>query len=718
MPRSKRPRQDQALLRELRDDYTRFLQYWSKNWKQGDEDMRALSVLGPWPENERKARSNPDTLRPCEHFDIISQYNNRVVNQAALNPVGVKVDPTGDGANDETAQKREKRQRQISYESQAAQARLTAFQHAVDRGLGHWIVRVEHVSPDSFNQKIVIERIANPKSVLIDPDAKRADRSDMQKAFFIDKMSWPDFRRQYPWAEYKSFEHETMQEHAHWVSEEHGVMVAEYWRVEKTPRVLLLIEQLGKIFKDELEERFPDAQFREDQDHATVTLTPGGQPLRILKQRDSERCEVWQYITNGIEILEKNEWLGSTIPIPSCTGREKYEDDELVIESLTRKARAGQLAYDVAKTNGLESLMMMPKSKWVVADGQLEGFEHEWANMHRDPRAYARYKATTDATGQHLLPAPERMDYEPPIQASELYSQSAMRDVQNAVGMSSVETINKVSKSGIAQERIDQAADINAYHLMQSLKNAIAFEGRIVDELLDKIEDSERTVGFRDEDGTYRTETIAPRVDDNGKVIEHPYGKPEGHSVTISTGPDFESQREEASAFADLLIEKGIVALTPLAIKLKNVGPLANQMYDVALASLPPEIQAAYRKHEGEEQIPPEAQAQIVQLEQMVQQLTAALEEAIQKLETKQLEIESKEEIEAAKIDAERDIEAAKVQLEEARLELERIKIESEETIARMRIHADVRKTEEQLDSQEMLAAHAAATTEHESAPE
>src|SRR3990167_1640032 len=284
---TRKKRDDTALLKQIRDDYRRFMEYWRENWAEGDRDMEALSIYGPWPEAERKARSNPESLRPCEHFDIIFQYSNRVVNQAALNPVGVKVNPVGEDGTEETAQLREKRLRQIAFDSKAAQARLTAFQSAVERGIGHWIVRVEFVERGSFNQRIVIERIQNPKSVLIDPNCKKADRSDMKKAFFIDRMSWDGFRREYPRAQYKSFDHEAMAGCGEWASKDNGIMVGEYWSVEETPRRLLLVDQLGKIFEDELMERFPDAQV----DDESVTLTPGGAALRILKSRDSEKCE-------------------------------------------------------------------------------------------------------------------------------------------------------------------------------------------------------------------------------------------------------------------------------------------------------------------------------------------------------------------------------------------------------------------------------------------
>ena len=77
--------------------------------------------------------------------------------------------------------------------------------------------------------------------------------------------------------------------------------------------------------------------------------------------------------------------------------------------------------------------------------------------------------------------------------------------------------------------------------------------------------------------------------------------------VTISTGPSYQSQREEATHFADIIIaelEQLPIApmqkssLLSLAIKLKNLGPLGDEMAKIIdpqgdQTPLPPQVQAA-----------------------------------------------------------------------------------------------------------------------------
>ena len=77
---------DEELLKEMRERYDEAIEYWSPIWAQGDQDMRSLSVEGDWDPEARKDRDV--AKRPVTHTDIISQFNNRLVNQARMRKRG------------------------------------------------------------------------------------------------------------------------------------------------------------------------------------------------------------------------------------------------------------------------------------------------------------------------------------------------------------------------------------------------------------------------------------------------------------------------------------------------------------------------------------------------------------------------------------------------------------------------------------------------------
>ena len=703
---------DEGMLAHIRTTYDYYTRAWRDIYEQGDRCMVALSTLGPWPERERAARvGDPDNPRPCEHFDIISQQNNRVVNQARMNKRAIKVTPRGSGANDKTAELREMRIRQIQYESKADRARLTAFQNAVDRGYGFWEIDTEFIDPlTSPNLKIVYRRIPNPSSVLLDPDAMEADFSDAAEGFKITRYSHAAYRRAWPDAEIKSFTKDLMNIAPLWIDEK-SVMVATHYMVEKTKVRMVLIEgEEQAMAVDELQKRVPGIKLRK----AELVLN-GNVVGGIKRQWEAVRSKVVKRITNGVEILETVPWLGSTIPLIACIGREKYVNGIRDIESLTLKQIAPQLAFDYARTGSLEALGNVSKTKWVIADGQLEGFDEEWKYANRSTFAYLRYNAVTDATGHHLLPPPQRIDQGADITALEMAANAALRDAQNAVGMTSVDVIDRESKSGIAQQELNKSQDISSYHFTDNFDIAIEYDGRVVNELLDKIEDSEREVGIRREDDTYEIVPLAPTMDESGQLAEHPYGDGNQHSVTISTGPSFESQREAAQETANQLLqnEAAFPLVGWLAIKMLNLGVYGDKMSDLLKMLMPPE--ARQIADEGDEpEIPPQAMQAIEAAKAEVEKIDAFAKQLQQQV----IELLDEKQANAADLANKKEIaemgEKVKLAIENMRREVEMAKIAADVRIAELQAATTLQKTHEELTTKEELADHAARTSSME----
>lgn len=615
---------DHELLAEIRQRFQSYSQFWSENYKQGDLDMDCLSAdYGPWDQDEIARRKNLN--RPIVHIDIISQFNRRIVNQARLNPRGIVITPKGSDATDDTAGMREDRIRQIDYESLALPARINAIQNAVDRGIGFYMVATEYDRPDDFDQKIGTRQIPNSKSVLIDPYAKQPDYSDMQGAFVIDRYEHSVYRSKFPDAKVRSFTDEYLILAPGWIDEK-SVQVCEYWKVKTQRRKLLLLDtQQGRI-KQYLED-LAGAKLKQD------ILNWNGTQIPVIKQRTVEVHTVMQYITNGLEILNERKWEGSTIPIVMVTGYRKYEKDKLVIESATRKMRAGQLLYDYATTCEQEVLGMAPKSHWTAVAGQTEDFK-EWDDANRDPTAVLRYRAKTPETGDAILAQPQRVDYSPPIEALELARQSALIAVQQAAGMFSVDRQDRIAKSGKAIQRQNESQDLGNYHFADYLDMAIQYEGRIKNELLDKIEDTDTVRGFRKADDSYERKPVTPMIDpESGEIIEHPYGKGSDHDVIVKAGPSMQSQWDKAADFLDILAGNPQYAplVMDLVVTMKQLGPMGKKLSERFEKMLPPQL----KDDQQQPQIPP-------QIQQIIQELTDQLNQAKDSLQNQQVEMAAK----------------------------------------------------------------------------
>jgi hypothetical protein len=100
--------------------------------------------------------------------------------------------------------------------------------------------------------------------------------------------------------------------------------------------------------------------------------------------------------------------------------------------------------------------------------------------------------------------------------------------------------------------------------------------------LFDKIYDTARTTGVRDQS----EQSSSVRIND--PAVEGAVSTKGSHLVTVSWGPSFDSTREMASDFADVLMQSPLAPrIADLAVKLKNLGPIGDE---IAERLTPPEF--------------------------------------------------------------------------------------------------------------------------------
>ena len=665
---------DEKLLTEIRERYHYGITRWEPTRQAMRDSLRCLtSEYGPWPEDELANRmqtvttSNGETRakRPAIHTDILSQYVNRSIGRLRTFKRGIKVTPKGLGADEETAERREARIRQIEYDERAWQARYWAVNCQRRHGYGAWKLAIDREGPRTFRKKITILPIPNPEAVIIDPDTRRPDRSDMKWAFEVESLSRDAFTRQFgDTAQKTSFAADELSIAKEWIQAD-SILVANYWRVTMRKAKLLLVRTpagvsgpediWSEIIEEELE-NLPENVY------AVIDRS-------IVEDEDeTEIPETYQYVTNGVEILEEEKLPWSSIPLIFLPGREEYRhgsfDDgggELVLESMIYKAIPAQLTYDFALTNQVEAASQIPKTKFLGYTGQFHG---DWENAHRDPKAYLEADPVLPGVGSGVepLPLPQQIEFRPPIDLFEVMKQSAIREAENAMGMSTMEKADRIGKSGEALKTLQAQADLGAHEFDDALDHAIEYEGRLINEALDVVEDSVREVGLRWNDDTYETFKLEPQTDGEGRITWHPYGRADAHAVTISVGPTLESQQHEAEDFVEKLMATPFAPLyMDQLIHFKRLGQPGDIMEARAKSQLPPEIQ---QMEAGE--LPPEAAGPVMQLTKQLQQMDQERQALIQKL---------------AEFEREK---AAKVADNQAKAEIERMRQEFQGRIAEL----------------------------------
>lgn len=652
------------LLREIREDFTYFRDFWSDNHDEWKTDLKYVSG-DPWDADARLERE--DNNRPVLSPDELGQYLNATINNLRQNKRAIKVNPIGSGANDADATKRSAIIKGIEYKSNAQSAYTNAFENAINCGMGFFRVTTKIISKDG-EVTPWIKIIENPLSVLLDPNAKEADFCDQKRCFVMDVMRKRDFIKKYPKAQKRSFEAEDVKAAPDWFQAE-NILVAEYWRIDGY-------------------------------------------------DENGEGGKVTQYITNGIEILEKNEWPGSWIPIIPVTGKKmlvpRGSEIKIMYASMIRLARGPQKMLAYIASQEAEEFGMSPRAPFVGYVGQFETDQDAWATANKVPRSFLQVDPVVDGASGQILPLPSRPQFTPNAQAYEISKESWRRSIQASMGITPLPTAaqRQNEKSGVALDKIQSQQAIGSFHFTDNFDRAIENAGRQVNELITLVMDTPRQVGVRNPDDSHSLMPIAPGGQMPQQVTsEQPVDPKDAFDpqkgdfdVTISTGMSYQSQRAEASDFVDTLLSElpnlpiapqAKATLLAKAITLKDIGPIGDEMAKI----IDPQGDG--------EPIPPQAQQMIAHLQQQLQETGQAAQQLAQEKQGKMWETQGKLQQIAAQSQADMALEDKKLL---AQITVAEINTKAQNAADR---EADRRELEAQFHSQAHAVALQAQGAQH-----
>jgi hypothetical protein len=617
---------DADILKDIRDKFKADTSAWREIREDGDKNMLVVSgdVWEAMDPAGKKARI--EAKRPYLSFDELGQYTNQLVNEIRANKRAVKVTAIGYGATEDAANFTANLIRQIEYRSNAQQAYTCMFENSVQRNFGALRVLTRDVGPDTLDQEIIIEPLVNPNLVTPDGNSVKPDGSDMAHCTIHEAMSKAQFRRRFKDAEEQGFQGFEVA-YPDWFKDD-SVMVAEHWVKETRSRLQYLMRMLDgseRLFWADDLGRKPEKS-------------------EIARSRTFEDHAVKHYLTNGYEILDETDWPGQYIPVVLCFGKVLFLNvggvTKRKVLSLVTLAREPAMYYAYIRSCGAEVVGSVPRASVVGYQGQFTGHEQDWQRAHYEPVAYLEVNGQTDATGQQMLPLPQRQSWDPPLQNLELVAEAARRAIQAAMGTTPLPSAaqRRNEKSGKALERIQYAEQKGSFHFHDHFNDSLARTGVIVEDLAPHVYDTMRDVTVRKPDDS----TDVVRVNDPSNpqsVWLKRDGKRVGlNDVTVSVGPQADSEREAASDFADTLAQSNpqvFALLGPLIVKLKNLGPLGDEMAELLETLQPPEVRAMKQaKSQGGQADPQQAIQELAVTKAQMGQMQQALQQAKQLLDT------------------------------------------------------------------------------------
>ncbi len=637
---------DKELLRIAKERFDLCVEHESHTRDEELDDLKFM-VGQQWPIEERNERQQ--NRRPCLTINRLPQFVRQITNENRQNRPSIKINPVDNGATIDTAKVLQGMVRHIENRSHADIAYDNSLGWAAKVGLGYFRLRTDYATPFSFQKEILIEQVKNRFCCYLDPWYQQPDGSDSIFGFITEEMSEYEFKNAFPKAK--------MSEMADWSSlgddsslfiNKDSCKVAEYYY--KTWEEVDIVQLTsGKVIEKSLLEKvkLPDHE-------------------RIVKERKSLVPKIkWAKIT-GFEVLEKADVLGRWIPIIPVIGEEDVVEGKKIVSGIIRHAKDSQRMYNYSKSAQAEIIGLAPKAPFIVAEGQIEGFEKQWETANVKNWAYLQYKLKSLAGVP--APPPQRTNWEPPVQALTASASENIEEMKGTTGLYDDNLGNRSNaQSGVAIQRRTSQGQTSNFHFTDNLSKSMRHAGEIMVNWIPQIYNESQVVRTLGDDGEVTMVQINQVFKENEVEKSH-FLDLGTYDVTVDTGPSYQTKRQEAVA--------SMIDFTRVAPQFSGgiadlmVGnmdwPMAKECAARIKKMIPPNI-----TDDGKEEIPPQAKAQMSQMNQMVSTLSKQNAELIGIIKNKRIEMDSKERIESNKNRTDLVIEAMKHQAKDSQMVFE-----------------------------------------------
>ena len=602
---------DKDKLATIRERYKRAVDYDRDNRREALDDIKFVTIPGhQWDEAVLRERGQRIALE----FNRLRVTIKRVVNDMRMARPAGKVLPTED-ADRKTAMAYEGLIRNIWNQSNGDSTIDQAAEYMVMGGMGAWRINTRYSRDDAWDQDLVVEQIANPLCLYRDPASRLPDGSDAEYWFLTSRVSRTAFEAKYGKKAISDFDTESeFDDDDEWESDDY-VRLVEYWYKEPTTETLLLLSDGRSVRESDLTPQ------------ALESLKQQG--VQVLKSRQIQTHKVRMCIASGSEILEEADWVGSQFPFVVIYGDLMVVDGRQRWWGLTRHSRDAQTGYNYSRTLAIETIALAPQSKFWATPDQAVGHTDKWSVAHKELMPFMLYNADPKAPG-----TPVRMPGAdiPAAWINEI--QLSGEDIKATSGIFDASLGARTNESsGVAIRQRQIEGSMATWNFSENLARGIRRTWELLVDAIPKVYDTPRSVRALGMDN------VAEYMMVNDGLLDLSRGK---YDVTISTGPSFSTQRQEAAEVYAQFAQAN-PAVFPVAGDLifKALDlPYADKIADRLKTLLPPQIQQMEAQGTDVDPQVMMAMAQAEQAMAQVQQMGAQVQMAAQELEAEKAGVE------------------------------------------------------------------------------
>jgi len=467
--------------------------------------------------------------KPRYTFDMVNPIVDQVTAEIEQADFDIKVSPMSGSASKETAMVIDGLVRNIEAMSRAKDIYINAGRGMATAGYDGWMVSHKYADPQSFDQDLVIEPVANfIDRVWFDPAAYLQDKSDAQYAFLLHAMSVQEYVKRYPDGSQASVSID--REGDAYYDKGQVIVVGQLFYVEQEACELVMMSN-GAVYTI-------DDDFKKVQDELTAL---GIKQVRTRKAYKNKVCSRFFDQTDWLE--DDEDTIFDRIPIVPVYGNFKIVENKTIYWGVVEKLLDPQRVLNYSLSREIEEGALAPRAKYWMTLTQAAGHEDSLATLNTNSDPVQFYNPDPESPGAPMQQGGAQVN--PGLRT---ISESMRQIIGQTAGMFAASMgDNPGLQSGVAIESLQAKGDNGTIKYFRALEAAIAATGDIIVKAIPKVYDAQRTVRLLYEDGSTEMQVLNEPVIDQqtGEVITLNDLTKGQYSVTCRAGPSFRNRQQE-----------------------------------------------------------------------------------------------------------------------------------------------------------------------------
>lgn len=467
--------------------------------------------------------------KPRYTFDMVNPIVDQVVAEIEQAAFDIKVSPMSGEASKETAIIIDGLVRNIEAMSRAKDIYINAGRGMATAGYDGWMVSHKYSDPQSFDQDLVIETVANfIDRVWFDPAAYLQDKSDAQYAFLLHAMSVQEYVKRYPEGSQASVSID--REGDAYYDKGQVIVVGQLFYLEQEACELVLMSN-GSVYTI-------DDDFKKVMDELTML------GIEQVRTRKAYKNKVYSRFFDQTDWLEdKEETIFDRIPIVPVFANFKITENKTIYWGVVEKLLDPQRVLNYSLSREIEEGALAPRAKYWMTLTQAAGHEDALATLNTNSDPVQFYNPDPESPGAPMQQGGAQVN--PGLRT---ISESMRQLIGQTAGMFAASMgDNPGLQSGVAIESLQSKGDNGTIKYFRALEAGITATGEILIKAIPKVYDAQRTVRLLYEDGSTEMQVLNEPVIDqqSGEIVTLNDLSKGQYSVSCRAGPSFRNRQQE-----------------------------------------------------------------------------------------------------------------------------------------------------------------------------